>query len=53
MAGIQHDRRSGQYLPPSEPTLRRVLGQVDDDALDRALGAFLFSQVNSLGGRFG
>lgn len=45
LAGTQRDRRTGECLPPSEPTLRRVLGCVDGDALDRALGAFLFSQV--------
>jgi predicted transposase YbfD/YdcC len=48
-AGARRDRRSGDYLPPSEPTLRRVLTLTDGDALDRALGAFLLAQVTDPG----
>jgi predicted transposase YbfD/YdcC len=44
-AGARHDRRTGEYVPPSEPTLRRVPALVDGDALDRALGAFMMAQI--------
>ena len=38
------DRRRGIYQAPGEATLRRVLGRVDGDALDGAIGAWLASQ---------
>jgi hypothetical protein len=39
------DRRKKRYVPPSEPTLRRLLQQVDAAEVDRAVGAWLLSQV--------
>ena len=35
---------SGQYIPPSEPTLRRTLQSVNPDEVDRAIGLWLLSQ---------
>lgn len=42
--GARRDRRHGLYRAPGEATLRRVLGRVDGDALDDAIGAWLASQ---------
>lgn len=42
--GARLDRRRGVYRAPGEATLRRVLGSVDGDALDCAIGAWLASQ---------
>ncbi|MFC3898474.1 ISAs1 family transposase [Lentzea rhizosphaerae] len=39
--GARMDRRRGRYRAPEETTLRRVLGSVDGDALDDAIGAWL------------
>ena len=39
--GARMDRRRGHYRAPEEATLRRVLGSVDGDALDDAIGAWL------------
>jgi predicted transposase YbfD/YdcC len=39
--GARMDRRRGRYRAPDEATVRRVLGSVDGDALDDALGAWL------------
>jgi predicted transposase YbfD/YdcC len=39
--GARMDRRRGVYRAPVEATLRRVLGLVDGDALDCAIGAWL------------
>jgi predicted transposase YbfD/YdcC len=39
------DRRKKKYIPPSEPTIRRLLQQVDAVEVDRAVGAWLMSQV--------
>ncbi|MEU5852720.1 ISAs1 family transposase [Saccharopolyspora shandongensis] len=43
--GARMDRRRGRYRAPNEATLRRVLGSVDGDALDSAIGAWLASQA--------
>lgn len=42
--GARMDRRRGLYRAPDEATLRRVLGLVDGDALDGAIGAWLAGQ---------
>lgn len=39
------DRRKKRYVPPSEPTIRRLLQQADAGEVDRAVGAWLMSQV--------
>lgn len=39
------DRRKKKYIPPSEPTIRRLLQQVDAVEVDRAVGRWLMSQV--------
>lgn len=39
------DRHKKRYVPPSEPTLRRLLQQVDAAEVDCAVGAWLLSQV--------
>ncbi|MEO6083006.1 MAG: hypothetical protein ABIQ18_07850 [Umezawaea sp.] len=41
MLGARWDRRHDVYQASDESTLRRVLGSVDGDALDRAIGAWL------------
>ncbi|RJQ89696.1 ISAs1 family transposase [Amycolatopsis panacis] len=46
--GARRDRQRGVYCAPGEATLRRVLGLVDGDALDCAIGAWLASQDNSV-----
>lgn len=35
--GARHDRRTGRYVAPSEPTLRRAIGAVDAECADRLL----------------
>jgi predicted transposase YbfD/YdcC len=42
--GARIDRRRGLYRAPGEATVRRVLGLVDGDALDVAIGAWLAGQ---------
>lgn len=42
--GARLDPRRGLYRVPDEATLRRVLGSVDGDALDCAIGAWLAGQ---------
>jgi hypothetical protein len=37
--GVRHDPLRRVWRPPAEATVRRVLGRVDPDALDRAIGA--------------
>ena len=39
--GARMDLRRGRYRAPDEATVRRVLGSVDGDALDDAIGAWL------------
>lgn len=39
------DRRKKKYTPPSEPTIRRLLQQVDAAQVDCAVSAWLMSQV--------
>ena len=36
--------KDGRYMPPSEPTIRRMLRDIDADALDRAVNAWLLTQ---------
>lgn len=45
--GVRFNRHSGRHEPPSESTLRRVLQASDADALDEALGQWLFEQVKA------
>lgn len=47
--GCRRSPLSGLYLPPSEPTLRRVLQSIDAEQVDRALAGWL----RSLGGELG
>lgn len=42
--GARLDRRHGLYQAPTEATLRRVLGLLDGDALDGAIGGWLAAQ---------
>jgi DDE_Tnp_1-associated len=42
--GVRHDPWTGAWRPPGEATVRRVLGRIDADALDRAIGAWLADQ---------
>jgi len=44
--GCRYHKKTQQYLPPSEPTIRRFLQAVDAQAIDQALGGWL----QSLGG---
>lgn len=44
--GCRRDPNSGNYTPPSEPTIRRVLQGIDAEQVDRALAGWL----RSLGG---
>jgi predicted transposase YbfD/YdcC len=46
--GARMDRRRGLYRAPDEATLRRVLGLLDGDALDEAIGAWLAGQDPSV-----
>ena len=39
--GFRKAPRSGRIEPPSEPTLRRFLQNIDAEAVDRAIGAWL------------
>jgi predicted transposase YbfD/YdcC len=39
--GVRRDPATGQHRPPNEATVRRVLGRVDADALDTAVGRWL------------
>lgn len=48
MLEARWDRRHGAYRASDESTLRRVLGSVDGDALDHAIGAWLAGQDPSL-----
>jgi hypothetical protein len=38
------DKKKQLYLPPSEPTIRRMLSRADADAIDAALTGWLFSR---------
>jgi predicted transposase YbfD/YdcC len=42
--GVRRDLLTGTWRPPGEATVRRVLGRIDADALDRAIGAWLAAQ---------
>jgi DDE_Tnp_1-associated/Transposase DDE domain len=42
--GVRRDPWTGARRPPGEATVRRVLGRIDADALDRAIGAWLADQ---------
>jgi len=41
--GARYNRRSAQFDPPSEPTLRRVLQSADAQAIDQTLGQWLLT----------
>jgi hypothetical protein len=45
--GIRHDPLTGQFEPPDEATIRRVLEAVDADALDAAVGSWLASRARA------
>ena len=42
--GTRRDPLTGAFRPPTEATVRRVLGRVDPDALDQAIGRWLAAQ---------
>lgn len=42
--GCRYNLRLGRYVPPSEPTIRRVLQSVDADEVDRVVYAWLAEQ---------
>lgn len=39
------DRKTGKYIPPSEPTIRRALNELDVDAADEHIGAWVRSHA--------
>jgi predicted transposase YbfD/YdcC len=41
---VRRDPWTGAFRPPGEAAVRRVLGRVDPDALDRAIGTWLADQ---------
>lgn len=43
--GVKVSPSKGRRIAPSEPTLRRAIRDVDAEALDRAIGAWLTTQV--------
>lgn len=45
----RRQRETGRYLPPSEPTLRRLLQRIDAHAVDRAIGVWLAAQSRAGG----
>jgi hypothetical protein len=45
--GARFNKRTGRHAAPTESTLRRVLQASDADALDRALGGWLFEQAGA------
>jgi hypothetical protein len=56
--GARRHRKTGEYLAPSEPTIRRVVQAIDADEADTLAGAWLARQVlagrikaGQLGGR--
>jgi len=42
----RRDPKTGRYVPPSEPTIRRVLQSVDADEVDRIVGDWLADQCD-------
>jgi predicted transposase YbfD/YdcC len=42
--GTRRDPLTGAFRPPTEATVRRVLGRVDPDALDQVIGRWLAGQ---------
>lgn len=44
LLGCRKDPRTGRYLPPSEPTIRRTLQAVNAEEVDRVLGDWLAGQ---------
>ena len=42
--GCRQNPATGEYIAPSEPTLRRVLQKVDPDEVDRVIGIWIESQ---------
>jgi len=45
--GAKYHPGKKRYIPPHAETFRRALGAVDVEALDRAVGAWLFTQVRA------
>lgn len=45
--GAKHHPVKRRYIAPHAETFRRALGQVDTDALDAVIGAWLFDQVRA------
>jgi len=41
LVGCRKDPRTGRYIPPSEPTIRRMLQSVDAEEVDRLVGEWL------------
>lgn len=48
--GCRKDPRSKRYVPPSEPTIRRVLQGIDAEQVDRALAGWLRSVAGGKSG---
>jgi len=42
----RRDPNTGKFIPPSEPTIRRMLQSVDPDEVDRVIANWLFEQCN-------
>jgi uncharacterized Zn-finger protein len=49
--GVHRDPLAGTRHAPEETTMRRVLGRLDGDALDAAVGAWLADRLRPLGPR--
>lgn len=45
--GCRYNLNRGGYIPPSEPTIRRTLQNVDPEQVDRVLGEWLAEQTDS------
>jgi len=45
--GVRRSPTKRQYVAPSEVTLRRAIQEVDAEALDKAIGAWLTAQIRS------
>lgn len=44
--GCRRHPETGKYIPPSEPTIRRILQKVNAEEVDRAVGKWLEIQAN-------
>ncbi len=47
LAGCPTDPLTGRYVVPSEPTMRRMAHDIDADAADTELGAWLYAQARA------